>query len=168
MPDTLAPPSKNWQPQPERVADLEEHYKAGLSFQADRARLIRTRSRLLGGLLATTRTIVVAESVAIAWLVPSQRLVPMNTGSICRQMISLNHRINKSRSKNPMMKAETTTIRPSTNTEATFQGSPQATVDTYCQIECQTASKPPAGLVELVPVNNWPASVESALNMPET
>jgi type IV secretion system protein VirB8 len=77
MPDTLASSSENWRSQPERVADLEQHYKAGLSFQADRARLIRTRSRLLGGLLAATMTIVVAQSVAIAWLVPSQRLVPM-------------------------------------------------------------------------------------------
>src|SRR5271157_3085793 len=77
MPDTLEPPSETWQPQPEGVADLEEHYKAGLSFQADRARLIRSRSRLLAILLAAMTTVVVALAVSIAWLVPSQRLVPM-------------------------------------------------------------------------------------------
>lgn len=77
MPDTLAPPSENWQPQPERSAELEAYYKAGLSFQADRARLIRSRSRLLAILLAATTTVVVALAVSIAWLVPSQRLVPM-------------------------------------------------------------------------------------------
>src|SRR5271169_5696310 len=75
MPDTLAPPSENWQSQPERRVELEAYYKAGLSFQADRAR--RSRSRLLAILLAAMATVVVALAVAIAWLVPSQRLVPM-------------------------------------------------------------------------------------------
>src|SRR6516162_2384546 len=77
MPDTLAAPSENWQPQPGRSAELEAYYQAGLSFQADRARLIGSRSRLLAILLAAMTTVVVALAVSIAWLVPSQRLVPM-------------------------------------------------------------------------------------------
>ena len=44
MPDSIT--SEEWQPHPERAADLEAYYREGLSFQAARARYINGRSRL--------------------------------------------------------------------------------------------------------------------------
>ena len=75
MPDTLT--QDDWQSHPERADDLVAHYKAGLTFQAARARLLNGRSRLWGGLFAAAMVGLIAEFVGIAGLVPSQHLVPM-------------------------------------------------------------------------------------------